>query len=109
MDAMQRYLCQEGRDKYVEAVELNDTKSQSDPETEPFKSKYQARENWMSIKTEIESHNEYNVQQNETSPTNVFHLAALNYRLGTNFMETEELSSGDEYLKKCIALLQPLG
>ena len=97
MESLKEFLCQEGYEKYSDAVKLCEQESQDDPETEPFKSKYKAREIWETLKNKV-----LHLVSSDSGLESGVAVAILNYRLGTNFIETEELSSGQKLLQECI-------
>ena len=101
MDALNEFLCQEGFEKYSNAVDLSEKESQNDPETEPFKSKYKAREIWENLKEKIT-----HLIGDDPGLDGVIAVAVLNYRIGTNFIETEELSSGQNLVLDCVSKLE---
>ncbi|XP_063952725.1 KIF-binding protein-like [Lytechinus pictus] len=89
-------------EKYSEARKLSEEASKKDPETNPYKSKYQARELLHEIRKELENASE----QGEESKELKFRLALIQYQLGVNFLETEETSSGHEHLIKADSILK---
>ncbi|XP_077997305.1 KIF-binding protein-like [Glandiceps talaboti] len=89
--------------QYEKAMKLIE-ESKNDPETEPYKSKYAAREILEELKTKIQSYVNDN-EQNEDSCTQ-FIVNALEYQLGVNYMETEETSSGEEHFSKVLSALE---
>ena len=95
---------------YKEFVHLNIEESKLDPEDDPYKSKYKAREIIKSLKCKLEdliedagitsSEPGVNVIGETITP---FHLlCALNYELAVNYVECEEVPTGQEYLDKCL-------
>ena len=90
----------EGEEKYREIVRLN---AANDPETEPYKSKYKAREILLELKQDAEKCK----HENEGDERWFYFLSGLDYLLGVNYMETEELSTGQEHLLKLIEVLEP--
>ncbi|KAM3876671.1 KIF-binding protein [Diretmus argenteus] len=127
-----RALC----DKFTTAQNLSDVESRKDPANDPFRSKYKARELlrevYCSLKSfdagegEHESGGETGEQRPTEQPVDgekdeVFgrgfsgdspaglraaRLGAVDYLLGVNHVETEELSAGQEHLMSCIKLLE---
>lgn len=73
------------------ALELN---SIIDPDSEPYRSKYLARQLLEPVLEEYK-------QENKES-----HEAVLHYLLGMNFAETEELSAGETHLTKAWEVLK---
>ena len=102
MDAYGRFLTQQAQEKYASAVELNDSECKHDPESEPFKSKYKAREIWVELKTAVDDY----CHDDPTDDRWIFLSAGLDLKIGVNFTETEEVTSGEEHLNKCAEVLQ---
>ncbi|PIK52896.1 putative KIF1-binding protein-like [Apostichopus japonicus] len=70
--------------------------SKSDPETEPFRSKYKARELLQGLKNKIE----HSIEDHSCEDL-ILLSCCLQYHLGLNYIETEETSSGEEHLVRC--------
>lgn len=102
MDLLKQFLNEEGDQQYKAALKLNDETSKSDPDNDPFQSMYKAREVWLSLKEKVEKNRNNTVEISDW----IFLEAALHLKLGVNYMETEEQSSGEEHLKQCIGLLE---
>ncbi|XP_051503560.1 KIF-binding protein-like [Myxocyprinus asiaticus] len=124
-----RALCE----KFRHAEDLSEVVSRKDPENNPFRSKYKARDLLNEIhcslkKTETEEEggeadNEADSESALTvdgependaekacagdSPTGLraARLAVLQYYLGVNHIETEELSAGEQHLMSCMKLI----
>lgn len=120
-------------EKFRLAQELSEIESKKDPENNPFRSKYKARDLLKEIhcslkKIEIEEQGEAEdeadcVESGQTTdgePENGFgkactgdsaaglraaRLAVLQYHLGVNHIETEELSAGEQHLMICMKLI----
>ncbi|XP_033004883.1 KIF-binding protein isoform X2 [Lacerta agilis] len=99
-------------EKFRSAVNLSYVESKKDPETEPYRSKYSARELLEGIKQQLGS------EEAEGSPggaagadererQRAVALAAVEYELGVNHTDTQEYSAGEEHLVKCAQLLEP--
>lgn len=82
--------------KFDEAVHLTDVESNSDPEDEPFKSKYKAREIWKQLEDDLKER-ERALEDSERNDALGMH-AALSYMLGCNYVEAEEVGTGEERL-----------
>ncbi|KAM9765712.1 KIF-binding protein [Menidia menidia] len=122
-------------DKFTNALRLTDTESRNDPENDPFRSKYNARELLREIYCSLKSF-EGGDGEEETGPDSsnqpppeqpvdgqredaftqgfcgdspegmrAAKLGAVEYYLGVNHVETEELSAGQEHLMNCMKLL----
>ena len=98
--AFEQFLVTEGEEKYQNTVQLS---AANDPETEPYKSKYKAREILLELKQDAEKYK----QENEGDESWSYFLSGLDYLLGVNYIETEELPSGQEHLLKLIEILEP--
>ncbi|XP_020797255.1 KIF-binding protein [Boleophthalmus pectinirostris] len=124
-----RALC----DKFTNAQNLTDVESLNDPRNDPFRSKYKARELLREIYCSLKSFEgveedrgvETSLQPEEEaavdgqrqdvsaeglcgdSPAGMrtAKLAAVEYYLGVNHIDTEELPAGQEHLGNCMALL----
>lgn len=95
-------MMSEGYDKLILAHKLSEIDSKNDPEDEPFKSKYKAREILIEVKDKLK---ELLEEQNKPEQYRVF-SAVLDLKLGINYVETEETHSGEESLNKCIDELE---
>uniref|UniRef100_A0A672FAQ4 KIF-binding protein n=1 Tax=Salarias fasciatus TaxID=181472 RepID=A0A672FAQ4_SALFA len=123
-------------DKFTNALNLTEVESRNDPENDPFRSKYKARELlreiYCSLKSfeagdgEEDSRGESTEQRPPEEPLDgqtedVFgrgfsadspaglraaKLGAVEYYLGVNHVETEELSAGQEHLMNCMKQLE---
>ncbi|XP_060897893.1 KIF-binding protein [Labrus mixtus] len=123
-------------DKFTNAQNLTDVESRNDPENDPFRSKYKARELlreiYCSLKSfeagegEEESGGESSERPVEEPPESgqgedgldqafsrhspgglrAAKLGAVEYYLGVNHIDTEELPAGQEHLMNCMKLLE---
>ena len=124
-------------DKFSNAQALADIESRNDPENEPFRSKYKARDLLREIYCSLKSFEagdgedgggggESGDQRPPEQPVDgqkddVFgqgfcgdsaagmraaKLGAVEYYLGVNHIDTEELSAGQEHLMNCMKLLE---
>ncbi|ELU13558.1 hypothetical protein CAPTEDRAFT_229238 [Capitella teleta] len=95
--------------KFEEADRLFDIESKTDPENEPYKSKYAAREIWHGLRRQIDEI----LERGETDPSapdgppdlEVLR-GVLDVKLAGNYADTEELATGEEILNKCIGRLE---
>lgn len=92
----------EGYENYKEARRLCEEETREDPENDPFRSRYAAREIFSKLKAKLESLN-----QSDDAPSEKMKVltATLDFQLGINFIETEELSTGEEHLLRCLDML----
>ncbi|XP_019394057.1 PREDICTED: KIF1-binding protein [Crocodylus porosus] len=93
-------------EKFRSAQSLSAVESKKDPETEPYRSKYGARQLLQEIK-QLLGPEEAAEAGAAAAELRAVRLAALEYELGVNHTETEELSAGEEHLLKCTRLLEP--
>lgn len=102
LEEINNWLRNEGYERYKEARRLSEEEAQEDPETDPFKSKYVARNLLSELKTKLESF------QDDDSPSEKLKIlmSALDYQIGQNYIETEELSTGEEHIERCIKTLE---
>ncbi len=104
MAAYQQFLLTEGEEKLEKVLRLSTEGSSNDPESEPYKSKYKARE----IVDEVKNRAENFMNENQDDESWTFLMATLDYLLGVNYLETEELASGQELLCKLTENLEPI-
>lgn len=123
-------------DKFTNAQTLTEVESRRDPENDPFRSKYKARELlreiYCSLKSfeadegEEDSRGEGGEQRPAEQPVDgqkdawfsqgfggdsrgglrAAKLGAVEYYLGVNHVDTEELSAGQEHLTNCTKQLE---
>ena len=117
------WLEEEGYAKFKEFIHLNIEESKLDPEDDPFKSKYKARDILKALKCKIEDFLEDNdeaivgEEKNQEicskeiktvleviSPNHL--LCVILYELAVNYVECEEVPTGQEYLEKCLLILK---
>ncbi|XP_039593560.1 KIF-binding protein [Polypterus senegalus] len=124
-----RCLCE----KYQRSVFLSEIESKQDPDNDPFRSKYSARDLLKEIKATIVQAdgggNESDLEQQASCQQDIdpelqgpgiiagescvcpaslasLRRAVIEYQLGVNHTETEELSAGEEHLMNCVRLLE---
>ena len=135
-EQLEQFICDEGGEIYLKALKLNDEESKNDPENEPYRSKYAARELWQKIKVDIkdyvgEADLDIKVQSGSSnqaiggaegatglqpeSPGSVMSMkcpkwkimiSILDLKMGVNYYETDELNTGELHLKKSIELIE---
>ncbi|XP_037072888.1 KIF-binding protein-like [Pollicipes pollicipes] len=93
------------RDKLERAIHLLEVVSASDPEDEPYKSKYAARELLNDAKFQLERH----IEQSDVIGPASHQLAAVLYYLGYIGVETDEPSAGEELLEASLRAAPALG
>uniref|UniRef100_A0A671Y6H8 KIF-binding protein n=1 Tax=Sparus aurata TaxID=8175 RepID=A0A671Y6H8_SPAAU len=87
-------------DKFTNAQNLTDVESRKDPDNDPFRSKYKARELLREIYCSLK-----NFEAGDAG-LRAAKLGAVEYYLGVNHVDTEELSAGQEHLMNCMKLLE---
>ncbi|XP_014255844.1 KIF1-binding protein homolog isoform X2 [Cimex lectularius] len=87
------------KEKYVRVKELIDIKHTKDPDDEPYRSKYLARDILKEMETSIKERNECGIKEKSM-------LTAVYTLLGTICMDVDEPVSGEEYLHKSLKLVE---
>lgn len=90
------------REKFRAARTLSAVESRKDPETEPYRSKYSARALLQEVKQLLSA-----AEEGGEARLLAVRRAVLEYELGVNHTDTEELSAGEEHLQRCTQLLEP--
>ncbi|PIO31270.1 hypothetical protein AB205_0217600, partial [Aquarana catesbeiana] len=91
-------------DTYQRAIAASEVESKDDPENEPYRSKYRARELLREVRAllgaeeESGERQEDEAQDEDTQSMLAARRAVIEYRLGVNHTETEEMSAGEEHL-----------
>ncbi|CAI9547725.1 unnamed protein product [Staurois parvus] len=86
--------------------------SKDDPETEPYRSKYRARELLREVRALLGAEEESGERQDDgaqdedTQGILAARRAVIEFRLGVNHTETEEMSAGEEHLVKGTRFLE---
>ncbi|XP_077310408.1 KIF-binding protein [Lithobates pipiens] len=97
---------------YQRAITASEVESKDDPENEPYRSKYRARELLREVRAllgaeeESGERQEDGAQDEDTQSMLAARRAVIEYRLGVNHTETEEMSAGEEHLVKGTRLLE---
>jgi len=81
---------------------MSDDDSKDDPEDDPYRSKYKAREILMEMKDKLKRLYEANSECEFLR----FAMTALDLKIGINFMDTEELSTGEEHFIRGLDTLE---
>ena len=102
LEEINNWLRNEGYERYKEARRLSEEEAREDPETEPFKSKYIARNILSELKAKISSFQDDDIPSEKLKIL----MSALDYQIGQNYIETEELSTGEEHIERCIKTLE---
>jgi hypothetical protein len=93
------------KEKYIAIRKLIDEDSKNDLETEPYKSKYAAIDILKNMLNLLLNSID-NAKQQEDEVTSM--LACVYLLLGILFMDTKELNNGQDYLNKCIDVLNKI-
>ncbi|XP_026856333.2 KIF-binding protein [Electrophorus electricus] len=118
-----RALCE----KFRRAQDLSEIESKKDPENDPFRSKYKARELLKEIYSSVKNLDADESEEEDSDGQTVdvgtedaalkayagdsraglraVKLGVVDYYLGVNHIETEELSAGEEHLTNCMKCL----
>ncbi|ESO90154.1 hypothetical protein LOTGIDRAFT_123781 [Lottia gigantea] len=101
MVELELYLREDGYKILSKAKILNDEDSKNDPDDDPYKSKYAARELYQIVKNKVE-----NLRINDCEDELAVKIrklsTAISLKLAINYEETEELSTSEELLNKCL-------
>ncbi|XP_074661475.1 KIF-binding protein-like [Tubulanus polymorphus] len=103
LNMLKEIVTDEVRDRFIEAERLSNEESKTDPEIDPYKSLYKAREIWSQI--EIEMKDKLNKSEPNSDENQIIQiiLAAVGLQMGINFADTDETETG------CKMLLAALG
>ncbi|KAG8552226.1 hypothetical protein GDO81_004443 [Engystomops pustulosus] len=97
-------------DSYQRAITASEIESKTDPENEPYRSKYRARELLREVRAllgvEEEGGGGSREEDGDAGRLQAARLAVTEFRLGVNHTETEELSAGEEHLVRAVRLLE---
>ncbi|XP_075072574.1 KIF-binding protein-like [Mixophyes fleayi] len=99
-------------DLYQQAMTASELESKTDPETEPYRSKYRARELLRVVRALLGPGAEEERQVGEVPQEDdgehlvTALLAVIEFRLGVNHTETEEMSAGEEHLVKAVGMVE---
>ncbi|XP_078667027.1 KIF-binding protein-like isoform X2 [Branchiostoma floridae x Branchiostoma belcheri] len=98
------YLQEQGFEDYARARRLSEEESRQDPETEPYRSKYKARELLLGLSEALKGF--LDESQAEENVELTLQLGEVFLHLGSNFSDTEEVPTGEKYFSRCADLLQ---
>ncbi|XP_071079424.1 KIF-binding protein-like [Haliotis cracherodii] len=102
MATFKEYLVNEGYAKFSAARKQETEDSKTDPEDDPFRSRYKARETYGEIRTALKGY----INDDAEDVTLTLFLAVLDFYLATNFIDTEEIAAGEEHLMNALKLLE---
>ncbi|XP_055708877.1 KIF-binding protein [Phlebotomus papatasi] len=95
------------KERYDKSIRLMEEDSKSDPETEPFRSHYAARDILLEIKAKLEKLLA-SVEESDVE-TKLIYKSLLGFiykNLGQLYIYVEEITTGRKYLQDCILLLE---
>ena len=92
------WLETEGNTRFKEASRLSKDQSKYDHETEPYKSKYAAREILSTLKNEL---NSLSVQESQELRLKSVQ-SVIDYELGLNYIDTDEIHIGEALIKNIV-------
>lgn len=98
MADVRSYMINKGYEEYKNAKNLSEEESKKDPENDPFRSKYKARDILCAMREAISEL----IAEGEDELLKKFLVAGLNVKLAVNYVETEELGMGEEHLTKVL-------
>ncbi|XP_053399611.1 KIF-binding protein-like [Mercenaria mercenaria] len=102
MAAWKDFLLREGYENLSEAKKYAEELSNDDPEDEPYRSLYKARENYKTVKKVLKKF----ADKRHADEDLQFLWAALELKLGINYTSTEEQGTGEEHLQKCLEKME---
>lgn len=89
---------------FKEVIRLTITESKNDPPEEPFRSLYSARELLSSLITKLDSCPDHLKEHKDFKVLS----ACMQLELGLNYINTEELSQGEQLLEACLQKMDGL-
>lgn len=95
------------KEKYEEAENLVEVDSKHDPPTEPFRSHYKAMDILVEMQNNLKNLLNDEDEDHESRRLLLYILGFLYKDTGRICVWTQELSNGENYLMKCIELLEP--
>lgn len=98
------------KEKYEQVESLVEVDSKHDPPTEPFRSHYKAKDILIELQNNLKNllNDLPAVEEGDESRDLLVYILGFIYKdTGRICVFTEELSSGENYLMKCVELLEP--
>ncbi|KAH3855037.1 KIF-binding protein-like [Dreissena polymorpha] len=102
MAAWKEFLTNEGFEKLKEARHFADELAKDDPDEEPYRSLYKARDLLNSVKKVLKK----TADKRHWDADFYFVWCALELKLGTIYIATEEKATGEEHLLGCLEKLE---
>ena len=91
---------------YSKAKFLTEVEAKNDPEDEPYRSKYKARELYKELSLKLKDRQSDSNISGSDKQTIAYLILVLDQLLGLNYIECEELSEGEDYLNSCLKSIQ---
>lgn len=104
MADLHTFLENEGYEQFKKANYLSREAAKEDPEDEPYKSFYEARDILSGLRTKISDFLENDPNKKDL----VLALATLDLYLGCNYTDTDENSTGEEHLSRVLKSLEDM-
>jgi tetratricopeptide (TPR) repeat protein len=104
MAGVTEFLEEEGYEQFKKTIHLSKEASKNDPEDEPYKSLYEAREILSNLRVKICDFLNENPQNKDL----FLATACLDLHLGCNYADTDETSTGEECLSKVLKSLEDM-
>ena len=108
MAALRATLGDEIIETYSKAKFLTEVEAKNDPEDEPYRSKYNARELYKEISLKLKdklSASEIYLSDSDKQ-TFSYLILVIDQLLGLNYIECEELAEGEDYLTSCLKTIE---
>ncbi|RUS72998.1 hypothetical protein EGW08_019246 [Elysia chlorotica] len=91
---------------YSKAKFLTDVEAKNDPEDEPYRSKYRARELYKELSVKLKDKQSSSEISDSDKQTISYLILVIDQLLGLNYIECEELSEGEDYLTSCLKTIE---
>lgn len=99
---------EEIRETFSRAKFLSEIEAKNDPEDEPYRSKYKARELYLEMSSKLKDQLSSEISKSEKQTVRYL-ILVLDQLLGLNFIECEELAEGEDYLNSCLKSIEDNG
>ncbi|GFR62217.1 KIF1-binding protein homolog [Elysia marginata] len=106
MAALRATLGDEITETYSKAKFLTEVEAKNDPEDEPYRSKYKARELYKELSLKLKDKQGCAEISEPDKQTISYLVLVLDQLLGLNYIECEELSEGEDYLNSCLKTIE---
>ncbi|KAH9491428.1 hypothetical protein Btru_032154 [Bulinus truncatus] len=110
MASLSRFFGDEVVELFKNAKFLSEEESKNDPDDEPFRSKYKAREIYKDISNKIKDKLNDILSERSVDFNSLLTLSiCLEQIIGLNYMDTEEFAEGEDFLMSCLKRIQEYG